>query len=226
MENWNKYLAEAIASFALVFVAAGAVLANAQTGGSLQTLGIALATGLTLAAVMYGAMHISGAHVNPAITISLWATGHTKLMQAIGYVISQLIGAVVAALFLKVIFGGVVSPQYFLGDTTLLAGVTPGMGILVEAILTFFLVWTFFATVVDKKATPGFGALAVGFVLAVGIMFAGGITMGALNPARSFGPALITSHWAGHYVYWVGPIVGGIVAGFVYHFGILKKHLG
>ena len=79
MENWNKYLAEAVASFALVFVAAGVVLANAQTGGSLGTLGIALATGLTLAAVMYGTMHISGAHVNPAVTISLWATGHTKL---------------------------------------------------------------------------------------------------------------------------------------------------
>lgn len=226
MENWNKYLAEAVASFALVFVAAGVVLANAQTGGSLQTLGIALATGLTLAAVMYGSMHISGAHVNPAVTIALWATGHTKFMQAVGYVISQLIGAVVAGLFLKAIFGGVVSPQYFLGDTTLAAGVTPGMGILVEAILTFFLVWTVFATIVDKKATPGFGALMVGFILAVGIMFAGGITMGALNPARSFGPALITSHWAGHYVYWVGPIVGGLVAGFVYHFGILKKHLG
>lgn len=226
MENWNKYLAEAVSSFALVFVAAGAVLANAQTGGSLGTLGIALATGLTLAAVMYCSMHISGAHVNPAVTISLWATGHVKLLQAIGYVISQLVGAVIAALFLKAIFGGVISPQYFLGDATLAAGVTPGMGILVEAILTFFLVWTFFATVIDKKAVSGFGALMVGFVLAVGIMFAGGITMGALNPARSFGPALVTSHWAGHYVYWVGPIVGALVAGFVYHFGVLKKHLG
>ncbi len=226
MENWNKYLAEAVASFALVFIAAGVVLANAQTGGSLGTVGIALATGLTLAAVMYSAWHISGAHVNPAVTVALWTTGHIKLAQAAAYIASQLIGAIVAALFLKVIFGGIVSPQYFLGDTTLAAGVTSGMGILVEAILTFFLVWTFFATMVDKKATSGFGALAVGLVLAVGIMFAGGITMGALNPARSFGPALITSHWSGHYVYWVGPIVGGLVAGFVYHFGVLKKHLG
>ncbi len=127
MENWNKYLAEAVASFALVFVAAGAVLANAQTGGSLGTLGIALATGLTLAVVMYGSMHISGAHVNPAVTIALWATGHSKFVQAISYIISQLVGAVVAALFLKVIFGGIISAQYFLGDATLAAGVTRGV---------------------------------------------------------------------------------------------------
>lgn len=224
-DNWQKYLAEAFATFAFVFVAAGSVLANLQTGGGLGPLGVALSHGLMLAAMMYAIWHISGAHVNPAVTIALWATGHVKTLTGLAYIIAQLVGSVVAALFLKVIFSGL-SPQYYLGDTMLGANVTPGMAILVEAILTFFLVWTVFATVVDKRASPGFGALAVGFVLVVGVMLGGSFTMGALNPARSFGPALVSSHWINHYVYWVGPIIGALVAGFVYHFGFLKKHGG
>lgn len=222
-DSWQKYLAEAFATFAFVFVAAGSVLANWQTAGSLGTVGVALAHGLILAAMVYGAWHLSGAHLNPAVTVALWATGHVKTLAAVGYVIAQLVGSVIAALFLKVIFTGV-SPQYYLGDTMLLPGVTPGTGILVEALLTFFLVWTVFATLVDKRATPGFGGLCVGLVMAVGVMVGGSYTMGALNPARSFGPALVSSHWATHYVYWVGPIIGGLVAGFVYHFGFLKRH--
>lgn len=224
-DNWQKYLAEAFGTFVFVFVAAGSVLANVQSVGSLGTLGVALAHGLVLTAVIYGAWHLSGSHLNPAVTVSLWATGHVKTLSAVGYIIAQLIGSVVAALFLKVVFAGV-SPQYYLGDTTLLPGVTPGMGILVEALLTFFLVWTVFATLIDKRSSTGFGGLCVGLVLAVAIMVGGGFTMGALNPARSFGPALVSSHWGMHYVYWVGPLIGALVAGFVYHFGFLKRHGG
>ena len=224
-DTWQKYVAEAFATFAFVFIAAGSVLANWQTGGALGTVGVALAHGLVLAAMLYTVWHISGAHVNPAVTIALWATGHIKTLVGVGYIIAQLVGSVVAALFLKVIFSGV-SPQFFLGDTMLGTGVTPGMGILVEALLTFFLVWTVFATVVDKKATPGFGALMVGLMLTVAIMVGGSYTMGALNPARSFGPALVSSHWVNHYVYWVGPIIGALIAGFVYHFGFIKRHGG
>lgn len=226
MENtWQKYLAEAIATFAFIFVCAGAALANWQAGGSLGTLGVALASGLILAAMIYSVYHISGAHLNPAVTIALWATGHVKTFTAAGYIIAQLVGSVVAALFLKVVFSGI-SPQYFLGDTTLGPGITPGMGILIEALMTFILVWTIFATIVDKKGGHGFGPLVVGFAFSVGIMISGYATMGALNPARSFGPALVTSHWTIHYVYWVGPVFGALIAGFVYHFVFMKKHAG
>ncbi len=100
------------------------------------------------------------------------------------------------------------------------------MGILIEALLTFILVWTVFATIVDKKAGHNFGPLVVGFALTAGIMIAGYATTGALNPARSFGPSLVTSHWATHYVYWVGPVIGALVAGFVYHFVFMKRHAG
>lgn len=224
-DNWQKYLAEAFATFAFVFIAAGSVLANFKTAGSLGTVGIALAHGFALAAMIYTVWHFSGSHLNPAVTVALWATGHVKTLVAIGYIIAQLVGSVVAALFLKVIFVSV-SPQYYLGDNMLLPGITPGMGILVEALLTFFLVWTVFATLVDKKATPGFGGLCVGLVMAVSVMIGGSFTMAALNPARSFGPALVSSHWDVHYVYWVGPIIGALIAGFVYHFGFLKKHAG
>lgn len=224
-DGWQKYVAEAFATFAFVFVAAGSVLANYQTGGSLGTVGIALAHGLVLAAMMYAAWHLSGAHLNPAVTVALWATGHVKTLAGIGYVVAQLVGSVVAALFLKVVFVGA-APQYFLGDTMLAAGVTPGMGILIEALLTFFLVWTIFATVVDKRAMGGLGPLMVGLVLSTLLMVGGSFTMAALNPARSFGPALVSSHWVGHYVYWVGPLIGGLVAGLVYHFGFVKRHGG
>lgn len=224
-DSWQKYVAEAVATFAFVFVAAGSVLANAQTAGNLGPVGIALVHGLMLMAMFYCIYHISGAHLNPAVTIALWATGHVKTLVGIGYIIAQLVGSVAAALFLKIVFIGV-SPQYFLGDTVLGAGISPSMGILVEALLAFFLVWTVFATVVDKKQSSGFGGVMIGMVLAVGIMVGGHLTGGALNPARSFGPALISSHWGTHYVYWVGPVIGALVAAFVYHFGFIKKHGG
>lgn len=223
-DTWQKYVAEAFATFAVVFVAAGAVLANSLTGG-LGTVGVALAYGLVLAAMVYATWHVSGAHLNPAVTVALWATGHVKTLAGIGYIVAQLVGSVVAALFLKVVFAGASSSLY-LGNTMLVGSTTPGMGILVEGLLTFFLVWTFFATVVDKRATPGFGGLMVGLVLAVSVMVGAGFTMGALNPARSFGTALVSSAWVNHYVYWVGPVIGALVAGLVYHFGFVKRHGG
>jgi len=221
-DNLQKYLAEAIGTFVLVFIAAGVNLANWKMGGSIGIFGIASATGIALASMIYAFGHISGGHFNPAVTISFWATGLIKSVQAVFYVIAQLAGSVVAAILLKAIFVGV-SPQYFLADTTLTSGVTPGMGILVEAILTFIFLLTIYGALVDKKAVPGFGGLMVGAVLAALIMVGGSLTMGALNPARSFGPALVSSHWAVHYVYWVGPVIGAVVAGFMYRFGLSKK---
>ncbi|MEK7523743.1 MAG: aquaporin [Patescibacteria group bacterium] len=224
-DTWQKYTAEALATFIFVFAAAGSVLANYQTGGSLGTLGVALVHGLALAAMIYAVWHISGAHLNPAVTIALWATGHIKTVTGIGYILAQLVGSVVAALFIKIIFTGV-SPQYFLGTTALGTGVTTGMGILVEALLTFFLVWTVFATMVDKRGNHMLGGLCVGLIMAVAVMIGGHITMGALNPARWFGLALVSSHWINSWVYLAGPVIGGLVAGFVYHFGFMKKHGG
>lgn len=224
-ENWQKYLAEAIATFIFIFISAGAALANWQTAGALGTTGLALASGLAFAMMIYAIHPISGAHLNPAVTIAMWATGHIKTLMAFGYIISQLVGSVIAALFIKVVFAGM-SPQYFLGDPALGPGITPGMGILVEALLAFCLVWTIFATLVDRKGDHQFGGLMAGFALAVCIMVGNYFTMAALNPARSFGMALLSSHWTTHYVYWIGPVIGALAAGFIYHFVFTKKHAG
>ncbi|PJC36996.1 aquaporin [Candidatus Peregrinibacteria bacterium CG_4_9_14_0_2_um_filter_53_11] len=220
--SWKEYLSEFLGTFGLVFIISSSVLSNWQTGGSLSAVGIALAHGLVLSAMLYAFWHTSGAQLNPAVTVAAWATGHIKAVTALGYILAQLAGAVVASAFVKVIFSGV-SPQFFLGDTLLGTGVTPGMGILIEALLTFFLVLTIFATLFDKRATPGFGGLAVGMVLTVDVLIGGHLTMSGLNPARSFGPALLSSHWESHYVYWIGPMVGALVAGLLYHHVLEKK---
>lgn len=222
--TWQKYMAEAFGTAMFVFIAAGSVLANAQTA-ALGAIGIALAHGMALAAVIYSTSHISGGHVNPAVTIAAWATGQMKTAMAAGYVVAQLVGSVVAALLLRLVYSNV-SPQYYLGDALLAQGVSPGFGIFVEALLTFFLAWTIFSVAMDKRANTQFGGLAIGFVMSAAVLIGGNITMAALNPARSFGPALISSHWEYHYVYWIGPILGALLAGVIYHFGLGKKQSG
>ncbi|HLC77192.1 MAG TPA: MIP/aquaporin family protein [archaeon] len=208
----SKYLAEAIATFALVFVGAAAVLAG--TG----TLAIAFAHGLVLAVMIYAIAHISGAHINPAVSIAMWATKRMKGIEAAKYVISQLIGASVAAVILTGIYGNV-APAV----NNLAPGVSVGTGLLVEIILTFFLVFVIFATVVDKRSNSHHAALAIGFVLIFDHIIGLSITGSSMNPARTFGPALASGMWANHLVYWVGPILGALVAAYLYQTVFLKK---
>ena len=218
----NTYIAETFGTFIFVLAAAGSILANNQTGGALGIVGIALVHVFALAAVIYSISHVSGGHVNPAISIAQALTGHLKPLVALGYVGSQLLGAVGAALVLKFLFAGV-SAQLFLGDTTLGTNVTPLTAIVAEALFTFALSWVVYGAAVSKKATPGFGALAIGMTLGVAVLLIGHISGASLNPARSFGPALISAHWDNHFIYWVGPLLGAIVAGVMQHFVIEKS---
>lgn len=217
----QKLLAEAVATFSLVFIGAGSVLANSFTGGGLGILGIALAHGLVLMSMVYATGHISGGHANPAVTLSFVAARKIGLKLGIGYIIFQLIGAGIAGYLLSYIFSS--SPASLaLGATQLASGITMEMGILIEAVLTFFLVFTVFGVAVDKRAPQGMAGLAIGLVLAFDILVGGGLTGAAMNPARSFGPSLAASFWNNHFVYWIGPLIGGIVAGLIYKFGFLK----
>ncbi|MBI4170069.1 MAG: MIP family channel protein [Candidatus Aenigmarchaeota archaeon] len=216
MTDIRPYLAEAIATFALVFIGAGAILA----GNDL--VGVALAHGLVLMAMIYAIAHVSGAHINPAVTISMLVTRNIGAAKAVLYIISQLIGAGVAGFFLKAIFTGAPA-SLNLGATALGSGVSFGTGILVEAILTFFLVFVIFGAAVDKRAPAGFYGLAIGLVLTLDILTGGPLTGAAMNPARAFGPALAAGFWANHLVYWIGPIVGGIVAALIYNGLLLEK---
>ena len=218
----KDYIAELIATFALVFIGAGSILANEVTNGQLGIVGIAFAHGLVLMSMVYATGHISGGHVNPAVTIGMLITKKIKAIEGALYIIFQLIGAAIAGFLLSAIFTGV-DKSLYLGAPLLGEGISFGLGILIEIILTFFLVFTIFGVAVDKKAPQGVYGLAIGLVLTFDILVGGALTGAAMNPARSFGPALASGYWTNHLVYWIGPVVGAIIAALVYNGIILKR---
>ena len=217
MNDRSKYLAEAIATFALVFIGGGAVLMN-SIDGALGLAGVALAHGMVLMAMIYATGHISGAHINPAVTIGMLVTKNIKPGAAVGYIVSQLGGASLAGLLILLVLPDV--PEAHLGVPKVSASISSFAAVGIEAILTFFLVFVIFGTAVDKKAPAGFYGLAIGFVLIFAILVGGSLTGASMNPARTFGPALISGYWTQHWVYWIGPIAGGIIGALVYSKGI------
>jgi MIP family channel proteins len=214
-EDGKAYLAEFVGTFGLCFIGAGAIVTNAMTGGAVGLIGIALAHGLVLAVMVSALGHVSGAHVNPAVTIGLLVGGKIGGGRAVGYIISQLAGGVVAGLLLRVIYPVAIWSPVNLGTPGLSSGVSAGTGVLVEVILTFFLVLAVYGTAVDEKA-PKIGGFGIGLVLVFDILMGGPLTGASMNPARTFGPALASGSWGAHWVYWVGPILGGILAAIVY----------
>jgi len=215
----QKLAAEFLGTFALVFFGAGAICTDRflQTNGS-GPVGTALATGIAVAIMSMAFGHVSGAHFNPAITIGYWITKRVGTMEAAGYWVAQTLGGVVAAFLLKAILPRDESWQPVLGGTPdLVRDFTRLPAMSLEAIITFFLVLVYFATTSeDNIESRSLSGLAVGLVYTVGILLAGPFTGGALNPARHFGPALASSHWSNWGVYWVGPLVGGFLAGLIY----------
>lgn len=219
-EKLQACLAELIATFTLVFIGAGAVCLEASRGG-IGLVGIALAHGLAIFVMVAATAHISGGHINPAVTLGLWVARKISPELAVGYIFSQLLGGVLGAFALKCIYPGFVTEAPFLG-TPVVAGITFGQAICVEAILTFLVVFVVFATAVDSRGTK-LAPLAIGMTVTLDILMGGPLTGGAMNPARAFGPAFVTGQWLGNSVYWAGPFLGGIAAAFVYKFAFLKK---
>jgi MIP family channel proteins len=219
----RKLTAEFLGTFAFVFVSAGSICTDAyllSTGQSgLGWLGIALATGLTFGVMASVLAHISGGHLNPAITIGFWVTRRLSTLDTITFWIAQLAGASAAAYTIKLIIPDSTWTAKALSSITPELGgdFTRAHGIALEAVLTFFLVLVFFATRVDAKGAFGkLGGLSAGLIVAAGTLLAGPLTGAALNPARALGPALATTHWQNHGIYWAGPLLGGVVAAFVY----------
>jgi MIP family channel proteins len=207
MDKLRPCFAEFLGTFALIFVGIGAI----KTAGH-DVLGVALAHGLTIAAFVSATMHISGGQLNPAVTFGLLCGGHMTIANAIRYWISQLLGGVTAALICLGLFGRDVVVT---GTPQLAINLNPAQGILVEAILTFFLVFVVYGTAVDERGRRVAG-FAIGSTITLDILFGGPLTGAAMNPARVFGPALAVSFWHDHYVYWVGPLIGGALGGLVY----------
>ena len=220
MNIYKKYIAESLGTLFLVFIGAGAVCANyslKMAGG--QGTGYATAIvvfGIVVVAVVYATSYISGSHVNPAVTISFLVTGRMDAGTAVFYIISQLLGAVIAGFFLRFLFPDAVSTVH-LGTCVLGKGVEFWKALLIEAVMTFLFVFTIFATALGSRRTPGvLAGVAIGLVYLFGALIASSISGGALNPARVFGPAVASGHFDYHFVWWLGPVSGGIGAVFLY----------
>lgn len=222
MESLGKAaVAEFVATFALIFVGAGAVIV--ASSGQLDLVGVALAHGLVLAIMVSVIGHISGGQVNPAVTIALWTAGKIGTQRGAVLIVAQLVGAVMGALLLRYVVGGEAFENGGAGAPALAPTLAVGKGIVLEAILTFFLVFVVFGTAVDDRGpwnkTAGF---TIGLTIAFDILAFGPLTGAAMNPARWFGPALVGGEWADALVWIVGPIAGAIIAGVLYTAVLLR----
>jgi aquaporin TIP len=168
---------------------------------------VALAHTLVVAVMVSAGLHVSGGHINPAVTLGLAVTGRITLFRSALYTAAQLLGSALAFLT-----GGAPTPVHALAP-----GVGALQGVLMEVVLTFSLLFAVYATVVDpRRAVGGMGPLLVGLVVGANVLAGGPFSGASMNPARSFGPALAAGVWADHWVYWVGPLIGGPLAGLVY----------
>jgi MIP family channel proteins len=218
----RRATAEAVGTFALVFVGAGSLASKYYPETGFGLLNVAVAHGVVLAAMVSATMAISGGHLNPAVTAGLLVARRINVRTALTYIAAQLAAAVLAALLLKLVTPASIARADLLGTPTVGLNVTFARAVAFELVLTFFLVSTVFGTCVHPQA-PKIGGLAIGMALLVGILAAGPISGGALNPARAFGPALVTGTWAGQAVYWIGPLLGGILAGLLWEYVLLPE---
>jgi MIP family channel proteins len=206
----QRAVAEAIGTFALVFAGTGAVVINAETNGAVGHVGVALTFGLIVMAMIYATGHISGAHINPAVTIAFWAARHFPSQLVPVYLIAQIVGAVSASLLLRVMFGNLAS----LGATQPRDGA--GQSFALEIVLTFVLMFVIMAVATDVRAVGQSAAIAIGGTVGLEALFAGPISGASMNPARSLAPAIVANHWDSQWTYVVGPIAGALIGAFVY----------
>src|SRR5436305_5658278 len=218
-------IAELIGTFAFVFIGAGSIISNVLTHGALGLLGIALAHGLALSIMITIFAATSGGHINPAVTIGFLVTRRIAPLLGILYIVAQLVGATLAGLLLRAVFPQAVWQAAQLGTPMLAPGVSFGTGVLVEAVLTFFLLLAVFGTAVDPRS-PKIGGFGIGLMEVFDILMGGALTGAAMNPAIAFGPALAGGFWQNDLVYWIGPIIGAVLAALIYQYVILRTWRG
>lgn len=215
----QKLSAEFIGTFALIFFGAGSICAYQflHASSDMSLFGVAIVHGLAIALMISALGHVSGGHFNPAVTIGFWVTKRITTIEAVSYWAAQLLGAIVAAFLLRAVVPEEVWRAAALGTPSLTRDFTVLSGLILEAVTTFFLVLTVFATAVDdRNSSRPYAGFCIGLIISLGIMVAGPFTGAALNPARAFGPAVASNHWANQGVYWVGPLLGGFFAGLLY----------
>lgn len=215
---WRAYVAEFLGTLVFVFVASGAVLTN-YFYGDVGILGIALATGFSLAAMMYATFHISGGHLNPAVTLSLWLTQKIGGAVAIFYIVSQILASFAAAELLFLIYGQK-GLEFMLGAPR--AVTSNQVALILEVVMSAILVFVIFATLVDKKGQSTLGPLIVGLVVVFATIMAGSLSGAVLNPARVLGPLVISKSYDLLPIFIAGPVTGGLF-GLVYDWLFLRR---
>ena len=221
---WQKLLAEALGTFLLRSVGVGAVVSStAMHAGGASILIIALAYGLALGIAVTAALYISGGHINPGVTIGMLVARRISVSNAVAYMLAQIIGATIAVLVLMAALPAHLGAAVAWGLPGLAAGITVPEGIMIEALITFFLVFSVFMTAANPKIGSKIGGLGVGLTLVVLALFAGPFTGAAANPSVYMGPAIASGNYANWYVYWVGPISGGIIAALVCGYGLRTR---
>lgn len=213
-------LAEMVGTFILVFggtaVAVAAILNRPTAGAAYDSLAVALAFGLALAAVVAAIGHVSGAHVNPAVTLGMAVVGKFPWKSVPAYVGAQLVGAILGALGTWLAFGGPGRNRASLAATYPAQGVGDLQAFLLEILITFILVFVVVSVATDGRAPAAIAPIAVGFALAVGVFIAGPVTGGAVNPVRALGPMLVAGDLTSFWLYILGPIIGGVLAALLY----------
>jgi aquaporin Z len=222
---WQQLIAEFVGTFALIFIGAGSVivLVASQTAGGV--IGIALAHGLVLGIMISAMGHISGGHFNPAVTIGVWVVGKIETVRAALYVVTQIVAAIAGGFLLRAALPTSIWKGSFLGATLVnhSVGITDIRAVLIEAVLTFFLVFTVFAVAVDDRGVfKSLAGLPIGLVLTFDILVGGLLTGASMNPARTLGPAIAGGDYKDVWVYLVGPVSGSIVAAVLYWFSFLR----
>ncbi len=219
--DMRALIAEFLGTFGLIFMGAGAIVVSGPQAG---LVGIALAHGLAIFLGVSFSGHFSGGHLNPAVTAAFMATKRMGANVGLAYMASQLLGAIVAAFVLWFATRGRPGGPGRLGTPQPGAGVDWLELILVEAILTFFLVFVIFGTAVDPRSpAKAIFPLCIGMTITMDILAGGPLTGAAMNPARAFGPALVSWTWIKHLGYWIGPVLGGVAAGLLYDTLLMEK---
>jgi len=220
IDVFRRSAAEFVGTFALVFVVVGTVLVAAPSASS-GLIEVALASGLVIAVMASAVGHISGGHFNPAVTLGFLVTGRLSPIIALSYWVAQFAAAVAAVPLVKWIFPS--DLEGTLGAPALGPGIAPEAALILEAILTFFLVWVVFATAADPRGTfKSIAGLAIGLTITFDTLMAGPITGAAMNPARALGPQLFDGNWDNFWVWYVGPLAGGVLGALAYEWLYLR----
>jgi MIP family channel proteins len=206
----RRVCSESLGTFLLVLIGPGTMMVDAWSGGAVGHVGVCLAFGFVVLALIYAFGHLSGAHINPAVTVAFWSVRRFPTADVIPYILAQCVGAIGASVVLRGVLGSV----GHLGAT--LPAISTGGTFVVEFLLSFVLMFVIMAVATDDRVAHGFAPIAVGLTVALCALMGGPLTGASMNPARSFGPAVVGALWDRHWVYWLAPLAGMVAAARAY----------